>query len=100
VTKSELIERVAEKSSYLTHTDTLLAVNTLLEEIAKALETNQRIEIRGFGSFKLHHFPSRQGRNPKTGETVEVEARSGVHFKVGLEMRERVNNSQQRIIRI
>ena len=100
MTKSELIERLAAKSSYLTNTDTVLAVNTLLEEMSKALEKGERIEIRGFGSFSVRHFSPRKGRNPKTGEMVQVEARSGVYFKAGLEMRERVKNSSQRIIPI
>jgi len=100
VTKPELIERMAAKSVYLTYTDTLLAVNTLLEEMAKTLEKNERIEIRGFGSFSLRHFSPRQARNPKTGETVQVGSRSAIHFKAGLEMRERIKNSRQRIILI
>ena len=93
MTKSELIEILAAKSLDLSHTDTQLVVNTVLESMVTALESGERVEIRGFGGFSLRHFSARQGRNPKTGETVELLPRSMVHFKPGLEMRERVNNT-------
>ena len=93
MTKSELIEILAAKSLDLSHTDTQLVVNTVLESLVTALESGERVEIRGFGSFSMRHFSARQGRNPKTGETVQLLPRSMVHFKPGLEMRERVNNT-------
>lgn len=98
MTKSELIEILATKSNGLSSIDATLAVNCLLEHMASVLEQGKRIEIRGFGSFSLRHFAARRGRNPKTGETVEVSARSAVHFKPGLEMRERADNMTSRII--
>ena len=98
MTKSELIEILAAKSSDLSHTDAQLVVNNIFEGMVIALESGERIEIRGFGSFSLRHFPARQGRNPKTGETVQLLPRSMVHFKPGLEMRDRVNNNNHRIL--
>ncbi|MCK5189131.1 MAG: HU family DNA-binding protein [Methylococcales bacterium] len=58
-----------------------------------ALEKGERIAIRGFGGFSIRHMSARKGRNPKTGEAIQVLPRSMVHFKSGLEMRERVNNT-------
>ena len=98
MTKSELIEILATKSDGLSPTDAKLAVNIIMNAMTYALEKGERIEVRGFGSFSLRHFPARKARNPKTGEAVQVKPRSAVHFKSGLEMRERVNNIKQRII--
>ena len=98
MTKSELIEILVAKSNDLSHTDTYLAVNSIVDYMSTTLASGERIEIRGFGSFSLRHFPTRQGRNPKTGETVQLLPRSMVHFKPGLEMRERVNNSNHQIL--
>jgi integration host factor subunit beta len=64
----------------------------LLEQMSDALSTGQRIEIRGFGSFSLHHRPPRIGRNPKTGEPVALPGKHVPHFKPGKQLRERVNN--------
>lgn len=96
MTKSELIDSLFEKQSHLTHKDVELAVKTVLEEISKSLEHNDRIEIRGFGSFSLHHRPARTGRNPKTGEPVAIPQKYVPHFKPGKEMRERVNDAFQK----
>ena len=98
MTKSELIEILVAKSNDLSHTDAYLAVNSILGYMSTTLASGERIEIRGFGSFSLPHLPARQGRNPKTGETVRVLTRSAVHFKPRLEMRERVNNTDYRIL--
>ncbi len=57
------------------------------------MEAGDRVEIRGFGSFSLHHRKSRKGRNPKTGEQVQVKAKAIPHFRAGKEMRERINDS-------
>lgn len=95
MTKSELIERIAARQSQLSIKDIELAVKTILEHMSQTLATGERIEIRGFGSFSLHYREPRQGRNPKTGETVELAGKYVPHFKPGKEMRERVNLSIQ-----
>lgn len=95
MTKSELIERIAARQPQLSLKDVELAVKTVLEQMSQTLATGERIEIRGFGSFSLHFREPRQGRNPKTGETVELTGKYVPHFKPGKEMRERVNLSIQ-----
>lgn len=91
MTKSELIEALAAKQNQLTQKDIDAATKTLLEHMSQALAAGERIEIRGFGSFSLHHRPARTGRNPKTGATVELPAKHVPHFKPGKELRDRVN---------
>jgi integration host factor subunit beta len=93
MTKSELIEILAEKQSQLPFKDVELAVNTLLNHMTQTLASGERIEIRGFGSFSLHYRGQRSGRNPKTGEEVTLNPKHVPHFKPGKELRERVNNS-------
>jgi len=66
-------------------------VKCVLEHLSQAIAAGQRIEIRGFGSFSLHHRPPRTGRNPKTGDTVALESKFIPHFKPGKELRDRVN---------
>ena len=89
--KSEFVRALNEKLPELQLGDVDLAVNCLLNHMADALVQGERIEIRGFGSFDLHHRPPRIGRNPKTGETVNLPAKVAVHFKPGKDMRDRVN---------
>jgi|TARA_B110000977_G_C10862235_1_gene410265 integration host factor subunit beta len=96
MTKSELIERIASRQSQLSLKDVELAVKTIIEQMSQKLASGERIEIRGFGSFSLHYREPRQGRNPKTGEAVELNGKYVPHFKPGKEMRERVNESLQR----
>jgi integration host factor subunit beta len=91
MTKSELIELIAAKQSHLPAKDVELAVKQILEIMSDALARGQRIEIRGFGSFSLHFRPPRQGRNPKTGESVALAGKYVPHFKPGKDLRERVN---------
>lgn len=91
LTKSELIERVVAKQKQLSARDVELAVKTMLEEMSQTLATGGRIEIRGFGSFSLHYREPRVGRNPKTGESVELKGKYVPHFKPGKELRDRVN---------
>jgi integration host factor subunit beta len=91
MTKSELIEAIAQKQTQLSHKDIDLSVKTILEQMAQSLERGERIEIRGFGSFSLHYRPPRKGRNPKTGEPVELSGKYVPHFKPGKELRDRVN---------
>ena len=94
MTKSELIERIAQKQSQLAYRDVELAVKTILEHMAERLANGDRIEIRGFGSFSLHYRPGRVGRNPKTGAPVSLPAKYVPHFKPGKELRERVDGSR------
>ncbi len=91
MTKSELIELIAAKQAQLSSKDVELAVKTVLEHMSSTLECGERIEIRGFGSFSLHYREPRRGRNPKTGDTVELTGKYVPHFKPGKELRERVN---------
>ena len=91
MTKSELIDRITEQQDHLSLRDVELAVNIMLEQMAAALGDGERIEIRGFGSFSLHHRNARLGRNPKTGEQVPLDAKYVPHFKAGKELRELVN---------
>lgn len=96
VTKSELIERIAQKQGQLAYKDVELAVNSILEYMAQTLASGERIEIRGFGSFSLHYRPARVGRNPKSGEPVSLPAKYVPHFKPGKELRDRVDNEDDR----
>jgi integration host factor subunit beta len=91
MTKSELIEALAARQPHLKPEDVEFAVRSLLEMMSDALTNGQRIEVRGFGSFSLHFRPPRMGRNPKTGESVELPGKHVPHFKPGKELRERVN---------
>lgn len=91
MTKSELIERLAEQSQHIPTKDVELAIKEMLEQMAQTLQKGERIEIRGFGSFSLHYRAPRVGRNPKTGETVKLDGKYVPHFKPGKELRERVN---------
>ncbi len=91
MTKSELIEKLADKLSHLSAKDVEQAIKEILELMAQSLSKGERIEIRGFGSFSLHFRAPRVGRNPKTGESVELSGKYVPHFKPGKELRERVN---------
>ena len=93
MTKSELIEKIAAVQTQLSAKDVELAVKMMLDHMAEALAEGERIEIRGFGSFSLHYRSPRLGRNPKTGEKVELAGKFVPHFKPGKELRERVNLS-------
>ena len=95
MTKSELIERIAAVENQLSAKDVELAVKMMLDHMAEALAVGERIEIRGFGSFSLHYRAPRLGRNPKTGEKVELAGKYVPHFKPGKELRERVKLSIQ-----
>ncbi len=92
MTKSELIDVIAKEQGHLAYRDIELAVKCMLEQMSQALAAGERIEIRGFGSFSLHYRPPRQGRNPKTGDSVALAGKYVPHFKPGKELRERVNN--------
>lgn len=91
MTKSELIEKMAEQQEQLSVKDIELSVKMMLEYMSQVLAAGERIEIRGFGSFSLHYREPRQGRNPKTGETVSLKGKYVPHFKPGKELRARVD---------
>jgi len=91
VLKSELVRALNEKLPELQVKDVELALNCILRQLADAIVQGERIEIRGFGSFNLHHRPPRVARNPKTGEAINLPAKVAIHFKPGKEMRDRVN---------
>jgi integration host factor subunit beta len=92
MTKSELIAQLSVKQPQLDYRDVELAVKELIDQLSTALAAGQRIEVRGFGSFSLHYRPPRVGRNPKTGDSVQVPDKHVPHFKPGKELRERVDN--------
>jgi integration host factor subunit beta len=94
MTKSELIAHLAERNPRLVARDADEAVNTMLDAMTDALAGGQRIEIRGFGSFALNYRPPRLGRNPKSGDRVQVPAKYVPHFKAGKELRERVDGEE------
>ena len=91
MTRSDLIVKLAERYPQLVAKDAELAVKVILDAMASALTRGGRIEIRGFGSFALNYRPPRTGRNPKSGEKVQVPAKYVPHFKAGKELRERVD---------
>ena len=91
MTRSELIERIADLHPQLQLKDAELAVRVILDALSNALSKGGRAEIRGFGSFGLNYRPPRQGRNPKTGTKVKVPAKYVPHFKPGKELIERVD---------
>ena len=93
MTKSDLIEKLAASRMHMQAKDVEMAVKEILELMAVTLQRGERIEIRGFGSFSLHYRAPRIGRNPKTGEKVELTGKYVPHFKPGKELRERVNVS-------
>jgi integration host factor subunit beta len=93
MTKSELIARLAERNPRLVARDADEAVKTILDMMSAALIQAGRIEIRGFGSFALNYRPPRVGRNPKSGERVQVPAKFVPHFKAGKELRVRVDGT-------
>ncbi len=91
MTKSELIAQLAERFPQLVAKDADFAVKMILDALTAALVRGDRIEIRGFGSFALNYRPPRIGRNPKSGDKVQVPAKYVPHFKAGKELRERVD---------
>lgn len=89
--RAELIERLSSLFSQLTQKDIDLTVRVMLDKLTQTLANGGRAEIRGFGSFALNYHPSRKGRNPKTGVSVQIPAKFVPHFKAGKELRERVD---------
>ena len=93
MTKSELIARLAAQNPSLYHRDIERLVNTVFDTIIEALEDGNRVELRGFGALSVRHRDGRMGRNPRTGEAVEVAPKSVPFFKMGKGMKERLNKS-------
>lgn len=91
--KSELIAILAKKNPHLYQRDVELIVNTFFDTISEAMARGERIELRGFGAFAVKKRDARVGRNPKTGEAVQVAAKHTPHFKTGKDLRERLNTS-------
>ena len=91
MTKSELIGKLADQFPQLVLNDAELSVKMILQEVSKVLIDGGRVEIRGFGSFGLNYRPPRVGRNPKSGEKVDVPSKFVPHFKAGKELRNRVD---------
>ncbi|MCB9738822.1 MAG: integration host factor subunit beta [Deltaproteobacteria bacterium] len=90
MTKSDLIEKVAENAQ-LTKDKAALVVNAIFDRMVDAMKDGERIEIRNFGNFTVRHYESYTGRNPKTGEPVSVGPKRMPFFKVGLDLKRRVN---------
>lgn len=89
--RSELIQIIAEENPHLFQRDVERLVNTVFEEITKAMENGERVELRGFGAFSVKQRDARVGRNPRTGEAVQVEAKNVPFFKTGKLLRDRLN---------
>jgi len=90
--KSELIARLVDANPHLYQRDVERIVNTIFEEITNTLAEGNRVELRGFGAFSVKHRPSRTGRNPRTGQAVDVPAKSVPYFKTGKDLREKLND--------
>ena len=91
MTRSDLVEELAARFGQLTQRDADYAVKTILDAIGEALERGHRVEIRGFGSFSVNHRQPRLGRNPRTGEAVQIPSKRVPHFKPGKALREAVD---------
>ncbi len=92
MTKRELIDEVNKRFPHLSRLDSEVIINAIFDSMVNAMVQEERIEIRGFGSFVVKHRRAREGRNPKTGAMVSVSAKRVPFFKVGKELRLRVNN--------
>ena len=90
ITRSDLVKAMSKNQRYLAPKDVEVVVNILINMLSNSLSSGERIEIRGFGSFNLHYHPPRIGRNPRTGEPVNIAGKYVPHFKPGKELRQRV----------
>ncbi len=93
MTRSELISRIAQQNPHLYHRDVERIVATIFDEITNALANGDRVELRGFGAFSVKGRDARIGRNPRTGESVSVDAKSVPFFKTGKQLRDRLNGN-------
>ncbi|PCI39028.1 MAG: integration host factor subunit beta [Rhodospirillaceae bacterium] len=91
MTKSELIQRLAEANPHLYLRDVERIVTTIFDEITSALADGDRVELRGFGAFSVKERGARTGRNPRTGDAVDVPAKYVPYFKTGKQLREKLN---------
>jgi len=89
--KSELVQKIAEKNSHLSHREVERLVSAIFDEIANALSAGGRVELRGFGAFSVKSRPGRVGRNPRTGQKVEISEKNVPYFKTGKLLKERLN---------
>lgn len=89
--RSELIQKLAEDNPHLFQRDVERIVNTVFEEIIEAMSRGDRVELRGFGAFSVKHRDARVGRNPRTGESVDVDHKHVPFFKAGKQLRDRLN---------
>ena len=92
MTKSELIQRIAELNPHLYHKDVERIVSTIFDEVGQALSRGDRVELRGFGAFSVKRRDARIGRNPRTGSAVAVTEKYIPFFKTGKQLRERLND--------
>lgn len=92
MTKSELIARLAEANPHLYQRDVERIVTTIFDEITAALANGDRVELRGFGAFSVKRRGARVGRNPRTGEAVQVSAKYIPYFKTGKQLRDKLNS--------
>lgn len=93
MTKSELIQRIAEMNPHLYHRDVERIITTIFDEVSDALARGDRVELRGFGAFSVKRRDARVGRNPRTGDTVHVAEKWIPFFKTGKQLRERLNGT-------
>ncbi len=91
MTKSELIETVSAQVKSFSKKDVEIIVDSLFQSMSESLSRGEKVEIRGFGSFKIKERDGRQGRNPKSGENIYIEPKRVPFFKAGKEIRERIN---------
>jgi integration host factor subunit beta len=94
MTKSELIARIGQLNPHLYHRDVERIVSTIFNEISAALARGDRVELRGFGAFSVKRREARQGRNPRTGDTVSVARKVIPFFKTGKQLRDRLNDGE------
>jgi integration host factor subunit beta len=92
--KSELVEKLADENPHLFQRDIENIVNAILDEVGNAMARGDRVELRGFGAFAVKNRPARVGRNPRTGEQVDVGEKYVPQFKAGKEIRERLNKDE------
>ena len=90
--KSQLIQKLADENPHLYQRDVERIVSSVFEEVTDALSQGDRVELRGFGAFSVKHRDARVGRNPRTGESVEVPQKRVPFFKTGKDLRDRMNS--------
>ena len=91
MTKSELVEKLIEANGSLSRKESELVINIIFDSMCEALQSGEKVEIRGFGSFTIRERDAREARNPKSGDVVKIPAKKTPFFKTGKELRERVN---------